>query len=525
MKVGVPRENEPGETRAALVPADASRLTKLGVEVEIEPSLGEASGHSDTDYVTAGASLARSRRSLFEMADVVLRLHPPSLLEVGLLRPGSVHISLLNPFAEPELVAALAARGVSALSLELIPRIARAQGMDVLTSQASIAGYVAVVLAAQHLHKILPMMTTAAGTIAPARVLVLGAGVAGLQAIATAKRLGAAVYAFDVRSEVEEQVRSVGARFIRIPASQARKSEQGYAVALGQAQLEHLRQALRPHCASADIVITAAQVFGRRAPALVARETLDAMRPGSVVVDLAVEMGGNVEGIPANAITQRQGVTIIAWQNLPARAPVTASQMLSGNLTALVCEFWDQDARRFDLKLDDEIIKGCLVMPPARFATQDSKFNEKCAKNDFGCWRPGRTSLAAALFLTTSSWAGVSALAAESSKTSAPELQARPPSPDFISAVFVFMLAAFVGLQVIRRVSRLLHTPLMSLTNAISAIAVVGAILVAGPEHPPVIRLLGLMAVAASVANIVSGFLITDRMLKMFRKSGERKSK
>jgi NAD(P) transhydrogenase subunit alpha len=282
---------------------------------------------------------------------------------VRFLKPGGVHISLLNPIAEPELVAALAARGVNAMSLDRIPRIARAQAMDVLTSQASIAGYIAVMLAAQHLRKIVPMMTTAAGTIAPARVLVLGAGVAGLQAIATAKRLGAAVSAFDVRPEVEEQVRSVGARFICIPRNRVSHSERGYAVALSQAELEHVRQVLKRNCTNADLVITAAQLFGQRAPVLVTRETLDAMQAGSVVVDLAVETGGNVEGLTANSITQRKGVTIIAWRSLASRAPETASQMLSANLTALVCEFWDRDAGRFDLQLDDEIIKACLVTP------------------------------------------------------------------------------------------------------------------------------------------------------------------
>jgi NAD(P) transhydrogenase subunit alpha len=259
------------------------------------------------------------------------------------------------------LVRKLAAQGVSAISLEMVPRITRAQKMDVLSSQANLAGYTAVVLAADHSRKIFPMMMTAAGTITPAKVFIIGAGVAGLQAIATARRLGAKVSAFDTRPVVEEQVKSLGAAFVKIDLGETGQTKDGYAKSLTEEQLAKQRAGLKKVCAESDVVITTAQVFGRKAPIIVTQEMLDAMKPGSVVVDCAIESGGNVEGAPVNQIAERKGVTIIALANLAGRVPTHASQVFSGNLTALVEEFWDQDEKKFVLKLDDEIIKGCLI--------------------------------------------------------------------------------------------------------------------------------------------------------------------
>jgi NAD(P) transhydrogenase subunit alpha len=255
----------------------------------------------------------------------------------------------------------LAAQKISAISLEMVPRITRAQKMDALSSQANLAGYVAVVLAAHHSRKIFPMMMTAAGTITASKVFIVGAGVAGLQAIATARRLGAKVAAFDTRPVVEEQVKSLGATFVRIDLGETGQTKDGYAKALTDEQLAKQRAGLKKVCAESDVVITTAQVFGRRAPIIVTQEMLDAMRPGSVVVDCAVESGGNVEGAPANRIANHKGVTMVALANLAGQVPIHASQVFSGNLTALVEEFWDKDGNQFVLKLDDEIIKGCLI--------------------------------------------------------------------------------------------------------------------------------------------------------------------
>jgi len=361
LTIAIPRETELGETRNALVPADATKLVQLGARIEVESGLGSESGHADEDYVRAGAIVTGDSSRLLSAADVVLRLHPSQVTQVPSLKKGCIHISLLDPFNQPELLSRLADRGVSAISLELLPRLTRAQSMDVLSSQVNLAGYVAVTLAAERLNRLFPMMTTAAGTFAPARVLVIGAGVAGLQAIATAHRLGAVVSAYDTRSEVEEQVRSVGARFLRIDLGQTSRTEQGYAKALTAAQLDTLRTGLVRSCAEADVVITTAQVFGRRAPLLVTRQALSRMKLGSVVVDLAVESGGNVEGVVPNEITTQNGVVLIGFTRLPARVPVTASQALSANLTHFVAEFWDREKKRFNLNLADEIIRSSLV--------------------------------------------------------------------------------------------------------------------------------------------------------------------
>ena len=359
--VAVPKETHAGETRVALVPEHVAKLVKLGARVEVESGLGLGAGHRDEAYVTAGAVVCVDRAKLLAAADVVLTVRKPSREEVATLRDGVVLAGLLDPFQSPELIAALAAGGVSAISMELVPRTTRAQKMDVLSSQASLAGYAGVIVAAEQSDKIFPMMMTPAGTLMPARVFIIGAGVAGLQAIATAKRLGAKVEAYDTRPVVEEQVRSLGARFVKIDLGETGQTEGGYARALTDEQLKLQRDGMKRVCAESDVVITAAQVFGRRAPILVTSEMLDAMRPGSVVVDLAVESGGNVEDVEPGRIADRRGVKVVGLTNLPGCVPVHASQMYSSNLTALIEEFWDREAKVLRLNLDDEIIKGCLV--------------------------------------------------------------------------------------------------------------------------------------------------------------------
>jgi NAD(P) transhydrogenase subunit alpha len=361
MKISVPRETHPGETRAPLTPDSAAKLVKLGASVEIEAGLGLAAGFPDELYAKAGATISSDRKNLLSGADLVLRLRKPPIEEISLLKQGCIHTSLLDPFNEKELVQKFAERGVSAISMEFIPRTTRAQKMDVLSSQANLGGYEAVILAARYANKIFPMMTTAAGTILPAKVFIIGVGVAGLQAIATAKRLGAKVTAYDTRPVVEEQVKSLGAQFLKIDLGETGQTKDGYAKALTEEQIQKQRDAMKKTCGESDIVITAAQVFGRRAPILVTAEMLGAMKPGSVVVDLAVETGGNVEGVVYDQVTDRNGVKIVGIANLPGRAPLHASQVYSANLVNLIEEFWDKPEKKFVLKLDDEIIKGCLV--------------------------------------------------------------------------------------------------------------------------------------------------------------------
>ncbi|HEY2573083.1 MAG TPA: Re/Si-specific NAD(P)(+) transhydrogenase subunit alpha [Verrucomicrobiaceae bacterium] len=373
MTLSIPKETHPGESRAAIVPEHVGKLVKLGARVEVETGLGIASGRADDAYTAAGAAVISDRKALLAAGDLVVQLRKPSLDDVALLRSGSVLACHLDPFQSPELIKKLASQGVSAISMELIPRSTKAQKMDVLSSQASLAGYAAVVLAAEQSDKIFPMMMTPAGTISPVKVFIIGAGVAGLQAIATAKRLGAKVDAYDARPVVEEQVRSLGARFVKIDVGETGQTKDGYAKALTDEQIQKQRDAMRKVCAESDVVITAAQVFGRRAPILLTADMLDAMRPGSVVVDLSVENGGNVAGVVADQIADRKGVKIVGFTNLAGRVPAHASQMYSANVVALIEEFWDRESNRFVLRLDDEIMRGCLV-------THEGKIvNEKLA--------------------------------------------------------------------------------------------------------------------------------------------------
>jgi NAD(P) transhydrogenase subunit alpha len=361
MKITVTRETYPGETRASLTPEAVARLVKLGAEVEVEAGIGITAGYSEEGYRQAGAAISSDRNHLLQSGDLVIGLRKPTLEEVELLKQGSIHISLLDPFNEQALIQKLADRGISAISLELIPRTTRAQKMDEISSQANLAGYEAVILAARYSNKIFPMMTTAAGTILPAKVFVIGVGVAGLQAIATAKRLGARVTAYDMRPVVEEQVKSLGAQFLKIELGETGQTKDGYAKPLTDEQIQKQRAAMTKTCAESDVVICAAQVFGRKAPVLLTDGMLEAMKPGSVVVDLAVETGGNVAGVKANEVTDRNGVVIVGFENLASRVPLHASQVFAANVVALIEEFWDKTAKKFVLKLDDDIIKGCLV--------------------------------------------------------------------------------------------------------------------------------------------------------------------
>ena len=361
MLIGVPKETIAGELRAPLVPASVKKLVKLGLEVAVEASMGEAAGFADEAYVEAGARIEADRAALLGAADLVLRIRKPSDEDVALLKAGAMHASLLDPFNERGLIDKLAAKGVTAISMEMVPRSTRAQKMDVLSSQANLAGYVTVMLAARQINKIFPMMMTPAGTISPARVFIIGAGVAGLQAIATAKRLGARVDAFDTRPVVAEQVQSLGAKFLEIDLGDTGQTDQGYAQELTPEQLEKQREGMKAAIAQADVVITTAQVFGRPAPRIVGADMVAGMRPGSVIVDMAVETGGNVEGSKVGEVVDVNGVKIMGLGNLPSEVAQNASEMFSANLFNLVDEFWDGEAKSFGLDLEDDILKSCVI--------------------------------------------------------------------------------------------------------------------------------------------------------------------
>jgi len=357
MNVGVARESEPGESRVAVVPDTARRLVGDGVEVLVEWGAGEGAAFADGDYEDAGARLVAADE-LYAQADVVCKVRKPSAEEVELLRERQVLIALLQPLVDAELTRALADRGVTAFSLDSIPRVTRAQPMDALSSQSTVAGYKATILAAEHLGKFFPMLTTAAGTIPPAKVLVLGAGVAGLQAIATARRLGAVVSAFDVRPVVKEQVESLGATFLELDVEGA-EGVGGYAVALAEDQHAREQELIAHHAAGSDAVITTALVPGRPAPDLITEDAVRGMRVGSVIVDLAAEAGGNCAVTEPGKTIVADGVTIVGLTNLAATMPVHASQMYSRNVQAFLGLIVAEGELRLDF--EDEIVRETCV--------------------------------------------------------------------------------------------------------------------------------------------------------------------
>jgi proton-translocating NAD(P)+ transhydrogenase subunit alpha len=374
MRIGVPKETWPGELRAALVPAGVKKLIAMGCGVTIETGLGAGAQISDDEYREVGATVVADSIDTVNDADVVIRVRKPSSDDIGALRKGTIHISFLDPFNERALVAALAADGITGISMEMIPRSTRAQKMDALSSQANLAGYVTVVLAASYSSKIFPMMMTPAGTISPMRVFIIGAGVAGLQAIATAKRLGARVEAFDTRPVVAEQVQSLGAKFVQIDLGDTGQTEQGYARELTPEQLEMQRQGMKKIIGASDVVITTAQVFGRPAPRIVTRDMVEGMRAGSVVVDMAVETGGNVEGSVLNEVADINGVKVIGFGNLPSQVSRNASDMYSSNVVNLLGEFWNTDSKTLNLDPADDIVKACVI-------TRDGEIVNETIKN------------------------------------------------------------------------------------------------------------------------------------------------
>jgi len=361
MQIGVPKETWPGEVRAAMVPANASKLIKQGFSVAVQSGVGLASGFTDADYAEAGASVSDDRSALLAGSDIVMSVRKPDAEDVSSLKAGTLYISFLDPFNEKPLVESIAAQGATAISMEMVPRSTRAQKMDALSSQANLAGYVTVIQASFHLPKIMPMMMTPSGTIPPARVFVIGAGVAGLQAIATAKRLGARVEAFDTRPVVAEQVQSLGAKFVEIDLGDTGQTDQGYAKELTPEQVALQREGQKAIISQSDVVITTAQLFGRPAPQIVGRDMVESMRPGSVIIDMAVETGGNVEGSVMDEVVDINGVKVVGQGNLPGEVARNASDMYSNNLLNLVMEFWDSEEKTLNLDPEDEIIQACVI--------------------------------------------------------------------------------------------------------------------------------------------------------------------
>jgi len=377
MKVGVVRETLPGERRVALVPDAVSKLIAAKLEVAVQAGAGSEAFYTDDAYQKAGATLVPDARTVLGQADALLKVQPPSLDEVAALKSGAILIGFLQPSAHAEVVKALATQKVTAFSLEFVPRISRAQSMDALSSQAGVAGYKAVLIAANRLGRFFPLLITAAGTVTPSRVLVLGAGVAGLQAIATARRLGAVVEAYDVRPAVKDEVKSLGATFVELPL-EAQQGQGGYAAQQSEEFLRRQRELIGDHVAASDVVITTAAVPGRKAPILVTKDMVARMRPGSVIVDLAADTGGNVELTKLGEAVVTGGVTIDGPRNLASTMPVHASQLYSRNVSTLLLSLVKDGQPNIDF--NDEIVKGScltnageLVHPQAKALLEASK--------------------------------------------------------------------------------------------------------------------------------------------------------
>ncbi|MBR5723217.1 MAG: NAD(P) transhydrogenase subunit alpha [Oscillospiraceae bacterium] len=367
------RETDPRETRVALIPDDIKKLIAMGFSFKVVRGAGTKSGFSDAAYEKAGAVLIDKEEQGYD-SEIVLRILKPAGADG--LKPDTLHLSYLDPFNEKALLKEFAQKGIQAVSLEMIPRTTLAQKMDVQSSQTSLAGYVAVVNAAARLPKILPMMVTPSGTINPARVFIIGVGVAGLQAIATAKRLGARVDAFDTRPVVEEQVKSLGASFVKIDLGEMGQTAQGYAKELTPEQIKKQQEAQAKVCERSNIVITTAKVFGRKAPRLIGKDVIDRMQPGSIIVDMAVSTGGNVEGSRLfEEVVTDNGVIIMSGDYLERQVPFDASKMLSGNFTAFLTHFYDKEAKEFKVNMDDEIMRGCLLTQGGKIIHERFKEN------------------------------------------------------------------------------------------------------------------------------------------------------
>ena len=370
MHIFVPKAANPQEPRTPLTPDSAKKLIALGCRISAETNLGLASDFHDADYEAVGVEIMTDDAHLGE-ADVVFGVEPPSLETVAKMQPGTTFIGPIDPFGRPELIAALRDGNISTACLELIPRTTLAQKMDIVSSQANLAGYVAVIRSAERLNRILPMMMTPSGTLPPARFLIIGVGVAGLQAIATAKRLGARVFAFDTRAVVEEQVKSLGAKFVKIDIGETGQTKDGYAKALTEEQLAMQRDGLAKVISQSDVVITTARVFGRKPPVIVTGEMVAGMKPGSVIVDLAAEGGGNVVGtVLDEEIITDNGVRIVGVGRTERLVPTHASQMFASNLANFVDHFWDDENKTMDLQKEDEILDGCIL-------TRDGKITQE----------------------------------------------------------------------------------------------------------------------------------------------------
>ncbi len=518
MKLAVPKECRPGERRVAVTPENVAKLVKLGFSVAVEHDAGAAASFGDDDYAAAGAEVITGTRAIWQAGDIVLKVQPPAahpelgVHEAELIREGGTLISFLYPGKNTEIIERLAARKATAIAVDQIPRISRAQKMDALSSMANIAGYRAVVEAASFYGRFFTGQMTAAGRVAPAKVLVIGAGVAGLAAIGAARGMGAIVRAFDTRPTVKEQVKSMGAEFIELTVHEDGEGTGGYAKEMSPAFIKAEMEMFAAQAREVDIIITTALIPNRPAPILITEEMVQGMKKGSVIVDLAAENGGNCALTEPGQVVQKYGVHILGYTDLPSRLAPTASFLFGNNLTHLLADLGG--ASHFHLDLADEVVRGALVLrdgevmwpppprPPAALPPEPKVVAPPVAAP--AAKAPASAGVAGPVF------ALIAAVALVGLGLVAP--------PAFLTHLTVFALSVVIGWQVVWNVTPALHTPLMSVTNAISGIIVLGGMLqLNGPLTSPVV-LVGAAAILLATINIVGGFMVTQRMLRMFRR-------
>lgn len=517
MKIGIPKEIRPGERRVAITPETVGRLLKLGFEVAIESGAGAGASFEDAAYQAAGVAIVPDAATLWSVSDVVLKVQPPEKKangahEADLLRPGGTLISFLWPAKNKELIDRLALRKATVLAMDQIPRITRAQKFDALSSMANIAGYRAVIEAASFFGRFFTGQMTAAGKIPPAKVLVIGAGVAGLAAVGAARGLGAIVRAFDTRAEAREQVQSMGAEFLEVSLVEDGAGAGGYGKLMSAAFIAEEMALFLRQAKEVDIIITTALIPGKPAPTLITEEMVKAMRPGSVIVDLAAENGGNCALTHPGQVVVQHGVTIVGYVDLPSRLAPLASHMYGSNLGHLLSDMGGAEKWRVDL--DDQVVRAALVLKEGELMWPPPKIEapSPAPKPDAkaGALLPATEKPKAKKSSGGTVGLIIGGLLLAALGTVAPK--------EFLSHFTVFILACFVGWQVIWNVTPALHTPLMSVTNAISGIIVVGGLLQLSSELTGPVTIIGAVAVLLASINIAGGFLVTQRMLKMFHR-------
>jgi len=519
LKVGIPRETHPGERRVAATPVTAAKILKLGLEVLVEAGAGEGADYSDAAYLEIGAQIVPDAGELWSRADIVLKVRPPAPIvpdgvsEADLLKEGGTLIGFVWPEQNPSLVERLGKRKATVLALDAVPRITRAQKMDALSAMANLVGYRAVIEAANSLGRVMGGQMTAAGRVAPANVLIVGAGVAGLAAIAAARALGATVSAFDTRPAVREQIESLGARFLELDFKEAGEGEGGYAKEMSEAFIAAEQALIAQYAKSSDVVITTALVPGHTAPVLLTSGAVVSMAPGSVVVDLAAEQGGNCPLTERDKMVEKFGIKILGFTDMASRMARQASDLYATTIFNLLEDVYDVKVRKIALDLEDEVHRGAVVLhdgkllwppptrPRPRAAAPLPEKTDALAAQAARTQAPSRAgpwlaAIAGALLLTAGFVAG----------------------REFVEHLTVFLLACVVGWHVIWNVNPALHTPLMSVTNAISGIILVGGILLMRGGGIGAITVIAAVAILIASINVAGGFLVTQRMLRMFRR-------